>query len=109
MFAERPMTVKVVGTFVSADDATTPEELITSVLPTVSPFLTKKFLSVAIRFHSPSIVYLFIYTGIALETTFTVIFVALPGVICNNILPPEIVASNVPNAALSKSVPYSVI
>jgi len=108
VFAERPMTGKVVGTFVSADDATTPEELITSVLPIVSPFLTTKFLSVAIRFHSPSIVYS-IYTGIAVDTTFTAILVALPAVICNNILPPEIVASNVPNAALSNNVPYSVI
>ena len=108
MFAERPKTVNDVGTLVKAADATTPEELITSVLPMFSPFLTTKFLSVAIRFHSPSIVYC-IYTGIAVDITFTVILVALPAVICNNKLPPEIVASNVPNAALSNNVPYSVI
>lgn len=108
VFADLPITVSAVPTLDNALDATTPEELITSVLPIVSPFLTTKFLSVAIRFHSPSIVYC-IYTGIAVDITFTAILVALPAVICNNRLPPEIATSNVPNAALSNNVPYSVI
>ena len=108
VFADLPITMSADPTLDNALDATTPEELITSVLPIVSPFLTTKFLSVAIRFHSPSIVYS-IYTGIAVDTTFTAILVALPAVICNNRLPPETATSNVPNAALSNSVPYSVI